>query len=85
MKVMIELMEKRFPDFVGSIYVMNFGWMYQGLWQMIKYLLSDEARSRISFPSVKEILEVVPQENLLRGKWINTLLSLALLIHHLHV
>ncbi|KAI7887079.1 CRAL/TRIO domain-containing protein, partial [Lichtheimia hyalospora FSU 10163] len=67
-KVMLELMEKRFPDFVGSIYIMNFGWMYQGLWQMIKYLLSDEARSRISFPNVKEILEVVPQENLLRGK-----------------
>lgn len=60
-------MDKRFPGMIGSIYVMNFGWMYQGLWQMIKYVLSDEARSRISFPSSKEVLEVVPEENLLQG------------------
>lgn len=66
-QAIMEIMDKRFPGFVGSIYVMNFGWMYQGLWQMIKYLLSDEARSRISFPSAKEVLEIVPEENLLEG------------------
>ncbi|KAI9485013.1 hypothetical protein BDB00DRAFT_792412 [Zychaea mexicana] len=64
-KTMMELMDKRFPGFIGSIYVMNFGWMYQGIWQMVKYLLSDEARSRISFPTAQEVLEIVPRENLL--------------------
>ncbi|KAI8143682.1 CRAL-TRIO domain-containing protein [Fennellomyces sp. T-0311] len=64
-KTMMELMDRRFPGFIGSIYVMNFGWMYQGLWQMVKYILSDEARSRISFPAAQEVLEIVPDENLL--------------------
>lgn len=66
-QTIMEIMDKRFPGFLGSIYVMNFGWMYQGLWQMIKYLLNDEARSRISFPSAKEVLEIVAEENLLEG------------------
>ncbi|KAI9271780.1 hypothetical protein BDA99DRAFT_556993 [Phascolomyces articulosus] len=64
-KTIMELMDRRFPGFIGSIYVMNFGWMYQGIWQMVKYLLSDEARSRISFPSSQEVLEIVSKENLL--------------------
>ncbi|ORZ02642.1 CRAL-TRIO domain-containing protein [Syncephalastrum racemosum] len=64
-QTLVSMMDNRFPGFMGSIYVMNFGWMYQGLWQMVKYLLSDQARSRISFPSAKEILEIVDPDCLL--------------------
>ena len=67
---MMDLMDNRFPGFIGSIYVMNFGWMYQGIWQMVKYILSDEARSRISFPKSQEVLEIISKENLLSGKYI---------------
>ncbi|KAI9319685.1 CRAL-TRIO domain-containing protein [Dichotomocladium elegans] len=65
-KALMEIMDKRFPGTMGSIYVMNFGWMYQGLWQMVKYIISEEARSRISFPSAKEVLEVIHREDLLK-------------------
>ncbi|KAG2216463.1 hypothetical protein INT45_006534 [Circinella minor] len=64
-RTIMDLMDNRFPGFIGSIYVMNFGWMYQGIWQMVKYILSDEARSRISFPKSQEVLEIISKENLL--------------------
>ncbi|CAO3592239.1 unnamed protein product [Absidia cylindrospora] len=57
--------DDRFPGFFGSIYVMNFGWMYQGLWQMVKLLLSERAKSKVNFPSAKEVIEYIPEENLL--------------------
>lgn len=64
----MDIMDNRFPGSMGSIYVMNFGWMYQGLWQMVKFIISEEARSRISFPSAKEMTDFIAPENLLKGK-----------------
>lgn len=63
----MDIMDNRFPGSMGSIYVMNFGWMYQGLWQMVKFIISEEARSRISFPSAKEMTDYIDPENLLKG------------------
>ncbi|CDH49652.1 major sperm protein [Lichtheimia corymbifera JMRC:FSU:9682] len=62
----MDIMDNRFPGSMGSIYVMNFGWMYQGLWQMVKFIISEEARSRISFPSAKEMTDFIAPENLLK-------------------
>ncbi|ORZ15103.1 hypothetical protein BCR42DRAFT_416415 [Absidia repens] len=54
--------DDRFPGFFGSIYVMNFGWIYQGLWQMVKLMLSESAKSKINFPSVNEVKECIPKK-----------------------
>ncbi|KAG0171563.1 hypothetical protein DFQ28_000821 [Apophysomyces sp. BC1034] len=62
-----EIVNERFPGSIGSVYVMNFGWMYQGMWQMVKLLLSEQAKSRVNFPSTKEIKQIVDNENLLKG------------------
>ncbi|SAM09180.1 hypothetical protein [Absidia glauca] len=58
--------DDRFPGFFGSIYIMNFGWMYQGLWQMVKLLLSDRAKSKINFPSAQEVKEYIDEDSLLQ-------------------
>ncbi|KAI8337993.1 hypothetical protein BC941DRAFT_469991 [Chlamydoabsidia padenii] len=58
--------DQRFPGFFGSIYVMNFGWLYQGLWQMIKLMLSERAKSKINFPSTAEVKKCIPPENLIK-------------------
>lgn len=63
----MEIMDDRYPGFVGSVYVLNYGWMYAGLWQMIKLLLSEDAKSRISFPSAAEVLNIIDSEALLSG------------------
>ncbi|KAI8328189.1 hypothetical protein BC941DRAFT_363998, partial [Chlamydoabsidia padenii] len=37
---------KRYPGMAGMVCLLNFGWMYQGMWQMIKMILSQEAKNR---------------------------------------
>ncbi|CAO3668581.1 unnamed protein product [Umbelopsis ramanniana] len=63
--VLMDIMDNRYPGFVGSVYILNYGWMYSGLWQMIKLLLSEDAKSRISFPSTAEVLNYISSESLL--------------------
>lgn len=60
--------DDRFPGFFGSIYIMNFGWMYQGLWQMVKLLLSERAKSKVNFPSAQEVKQYIHEDSLLQGK-----------------
>ncbi|CEP07334.1 hypothetical protein [Parasitella parasitica] len=56
----------RFPGFVGSVYVMNFGWMYQGIWQVVKLVLSEQAKARVNFISSSEITQVIDENDCLR-------------------
>lgn len=67
----MDIMDNRYPGFVGSVYILNYGWMYSGLWQMIKLLLSEDAKSRISFPSTAEVLNYISSESLLSGTVFN--------------
>jgi hypothetical protein len=52
----------------GTVNLINFGWMYQGLWQMCKLALSEEAKSKVNFPKVKDLKLLIDQENLTFGK-----------------
>lgn len=60
----------RFPGFVGSVYVVNFGWMYQGIWQVIKLVLSEKAKARVNFVSNQELKQIIDENQLLRGKFL---------------
>ncbi|KAI9033759.1 CRAL-TRIO domain-containing protein [Phycomyces nitens] len=61
-----DITNTRFPGFIGSVYVMNFGWMYQGVWQMVKLLLTEQAKSKVNFPSSKQVQEVISKDHLLK-------------------
>lgn len=58
----------RFPGFVGSVYIMNFGWMYQGIWQVVKLVLSEQAKARVSFINNQEVKQVIDENDLLKGE-----------------
>ncbi|ORX48574.1 CRAL/TRIO domain-containing protein [Hesseltinella vesiculosa] len=57
------LTDDHFPGFFGSIYVMNFGWMYQGLWQMVKLMLTERAKTKVNFPTLQEVTSFIDLEN----------------------
>ncbi|KAI8353644.1 CRAL-TRIO domain-containing protein [Choanephora cucurbitarum] len=61
-----EIVNARFPGFVGSVYIMNFGWMYQGIWQVAKLVLSEQAKARVSFTTAQEMKQVIEIEDLLK-------------------
>lgn len=58
---------RRYPSVAGTICLLNFGWMYQGMWQMVKLLLSEEAKNRICFPKIRDIASLVGQKDLIEG------------------
>lgn len=60
-------MESRYPYFVGKIHVLNFSFMYQALWQILKFILSDETKNKIVFTTQQDLLHIIPKENLLKG------------------
>ncbi|KAK4519259.1 uncharacterized protein ATC70_009491 [Mucor velutinosus] len=57
----------RFPGFIGSVYIMNFGWMYQGIWQVVKLVLSEQAKARVNFISGAEIQQVIDENDCLKA------------------
>lgn len=61
------IVNTRFPGFVGSVYIMNFGWMYQGIWQVVKLVLSEQAKARVNFISGAEIKQVIDEKDCLKG------------------
>jgi hypothetical protein len=42
--------------------------MYQGLWQMCKLVLSDEAKAKVNFPKVQDLKILIEEEDLVAGK-----------------
>jgi hypothetical protein len=63
------IVNQRFPGFVGSVYIMNFGWMYQGIWQVVKLVLSEQAKARVSFINSQEVKQVISDDSLLKGMY----------------
>lgn len=54
---------------VGSVHVLNFGWMYQGIWQMIKLVMTENARQKVSFPKAAELATMIDKEDILKGEF----------------
>jgi hypothetical protein len=54
---------------VGSVHVLNFGWMYQGIWQMIKLVMTENARQKVSFPKAAELATIIDKEDILKGEF----------------
>lgn len=51
------------------VYVLNYSWVFGGIWQMLKRALPESARERVSFPSsVDELHEYFDREELSTGR-----------------
>ncbi|KAG8900380.1 hypothetical protein FRB99_006103 [Tulasnella sp. 403] len=55
-----------YPGLCSAVYVVNYSWTYNALWQVIKRVLPEKVLSRISFPSNAELLKHFPPESLLK-------------------
>ncbi|GBC16053.2 major sperm protein [Rhizophagus irregularis DAOM 181602=DAOM 197198] len=61
----IDIMRHHFPGSAGAIFVLNYGWMYSGIWQILKRILPEESLNRIFFPSEQELWNYFDEENVL--------------------
>ncbi|KAF8958381.1 hypothetical protein BGZ46_001979 [Entomortierella lignicola] len=61
----IDLLKHRYPSCIAQVYVLNYSWVFGGIWQMLKRALPETARARVSFPSsVNELHEHFDLEEL---------------------
>ncbi|KAL0089102.1 hypothetical protein F4703DRAFT_1839393 [Phycomyces blakesleeanus] len=61
-----DILDKRFPGSIKAVHVLNFALAYQGLWQMVKFLLSDDLKHIIRFNSENELQKIMAEEDLER-------------------
>ncbi|KAF9983392.1 hypothetical protein BGZ65_001859 [Modicella reniformis] len=52
----MDLLKHRYPSCIAQVYVLNYSWVFGGIWQMLKRALPETARARVSFPSSVEEL-----------------------------
>ncbi|KAK4051261.1 hypothetical protein OIO90_004742 [Microbotryomycetes sp. JL221] len=62
----MELLKNHFPGMIGAIFVLNYGWMYAGMWQLAKRVLPNTALERILFPTKPDLLEFFDEHHLLK-------------------
>ncbi|KAL0140572.1 hypothetical protein V8B55DRAFT_1508505 [Mucor lusitanicus] len=55
---------RRYPGMTGTVNLINFGWMYQGLWQMCKLVLSNEAKAKVNFPKLKDLQTLIEKQDI---------------------
>ncbi|KAI8078259.1 CRAL-TRIO domain-containing protein, partial [Gilbertella persicaria] len=58
---------RRYPGLTGTVNLINFGWMYQGLWQMCKLVLSKEAKAKVNFPKPHELKQLIKDQDLIKA------------------
>jgi len=63
---MLHLVKANFPDMLGAVFILNYGWMYAGMWQVVKRILSQSTLDRIIFPSQAELVQFFDRSNLLQ-------------------
>jgi hypothetical protein len=63
-----EVLDVRFPGFIHKINVLNFTWVYQGVWSVLKFLLSEEAKQNIQFTSIVELQPLINADQIIQGK-----------------
>ena len=56
-----ELFDKHYPKRNATVHVLNFGWIYAGIWSVIKAALPAEATNKLVFSNVNELKESFPR------------------------
>ncbi|KAJ3154482.1 hypothetical protein HDU86_004611 [Geranomyces michiganensis] len=60
----LDLFNKHFPQTLGTVYVLNYGWLHSGIWSILKAALPADACRKLQFCSKAELLSKITPENL---------------------
>ncbi|KAJ3018628.1 hypothetical protein HKX48_002772 [Thoreauomyces humboldtii] len=60
----LDLFNHHFPQTLGTVYVLNYGWLHSGIWSVLKAALPAEACKKLQFLSREELRSQIPAENL---------------------
>ncbi|EGF84362.1 hypothetical protein BATDEDRAFT_22348 [Batrachochytrium dendrobatidis JAM81] len=58
----LEIFQKHFPQFIGQVLVLNYGWIHAGIWSVLRTGLSADATEKLRFISTPELIDYIPPE-----------------------
>ncbi|WFD30777.1 hypothetical protein MSPP1_001801 [Malassezia sp. CBS 17886] len=58
---LVDLLKNHYPGMVGSVYVLNYGWLQAGLWRMVRPMIPPKLLSRILFLNEHEACSMFDQ------------------------
>eukprot|EP00842_Homolaphlyctis_polyrhiza_P003608 jgi/Hompol1/4248/HPOL_007009-RA len=50
-----EIFQKHFPQLIGQVLVLNYGWIHAGIWGVVRSTLTTEAKERLRFISAADL------------------------------
>ncbi|KAH6591828.1 hypothetical protein BASA50_004989 [Batrachochytrium salamandrivorans] len=60
----LEIFQKHFPQIIGHVLVLNYGWIHAGIWSIIKAGLTADATERLQFISSNELCNFIPTSHI---------------------
>ena len=61
---LLQLARAHYPGLVGAVFVLNYGWLHSGMWQLARSILPTSALERIAFPSAADLLNFFDRDKL---------------------
>ena len=55
--MLYDLFQKHYPQMIGQILVLNYGWIHAGIWRIIRSTLPEHVCQKIIFCSCREELQ----------------------------
>ena len=65
-----EIFSKQYPQMLGVIYVLNYGWVHASLWGIVKQMISQEACERLLFLNQSQLREYIPLSSIPVGAFL---------------
>ena len=60
--LLYDIFQKHYPQLIGQVLVLNYGWLHAGIWAMIRPILTAEAQSRLVFIEHDRIEDYIDRE-----------------------
>ncbi|TPX62856.1 hypothetical protein PhCBS80983_g00104 [Powellomyces hirtus] len=60
----LDLFNRHFPQTLGTVYVLNYGWLHSGIWSIVKAALPADACRKLQFFTKAELLRAIDGDNL---------------------
>ncbi|KAI0066031.1 CRAL/TRIO domain-containing protein [Artomyces pyxidatus] len=54
----------QFPGMLAAVFMCNFSWTHSGVWNIIKHVLPESALSKVFFPSIQTLHQIIPPASL---------------------
>lgn len=65
--VIYELFRHQYPQLLGQVLVLNYGWFHSGIWNFLAPIMTAEARAKLVFIAEEQLIEYISVNRIPKG------------------